>query len=141
LDEHSGSTVKSAFDTAVPLAVVMLIFPVVAPTGTRAVAKKSFLTLNDVATFPLNSTMRAPVKATPLKVTRVPTVPVVGLTDPMTGFGPGAMTLKEAVTLWVVPKTLLTATEKSAPSSASDVDGNVYVAAFAPDMAMPFLIH
>jgi hypothetical protein len=79
-----GETVKVPELVAVPLGVVTVIFPVVAPEGTVAVILLAELMVN-VALVPLNFTKVAPVKFVPLIVTEVPTGPLVGLNPEIVG--------------------------------------------------------
>src|SRR5438046_10240079 len=65
-------TVKLVELVAVPLGVVTLIVPVVAPFGATVVICVSEATVK-VAAVPLNATLVAPVKPEPLIVTLVPT--------------------------------------------------------------------
>src|SRR5205823_14990829 len=67
----SGTTVKLMLLVALPLGVVTVIGPVVAPAGTVAVMLVSEPTEND-ALVPLNETPVAPVKLLPVIVTDVP---------------------------------------------------------------------
>ena len=71
-------TVKLFVLVAVPLGVVTLTSPVVAPTGTVAWMVVSEVTVK-VAPNALNVTAVAPVKFVPLIVTLVPTGPLVGV--------------------------------------------------------------
>jgi hypothetical protein len=73
-----------------PPGVVTQIFPVVAPEGTVAVIFVAELTLN-VVDVPANVTLVAPDRFVPLIVTEVPTGPLVGENDEMTG---AAITVK-----------------------------------------------
>lgn len=77
-------TVKSVALVAVPLAVVTVIFPVVAPAGTVAVILVAEVTVN-VAETPLNLTDEAPVKPVPVMVTFVPTDPLLGENEVIVG--------------------------------------------------------
>jgi hypothetical protein len=62
----------------VPAGVVTLILPEAAPVGTLAVAEDPVPELNVVAATPPNSTAVMPLNPTPLKVTVLPTCPVMG---------------------------------------------------------------
>jgi hypothetical protein len=64
---------------------VTLIFPVVAPAGTVALICVSELTANVVAAVPLKLTPLAPVKPVPVNVTLVPTAPLAGVNELITG--------------------------------------------------------
>src|SRR5204863_477411 len=84
-------TVKLVELVAVPPAVVTLIVPVVAPFGTDVVICVSEFTVNELAEVPLNFTAVAPVKPEPEMATLVPTGPLAGLKELITG---GPMTVK-----------------------------------------------
>jgi len=77
--------VKLAELVPVPPAVVTLILPVTAPTGTVAVIWVAELTVKLVAATPPNFTEVAPVKPVPWIVTEVPTGPLVGVKDVIVG--------------------------------------------------------
>jgi hypothetical protein len=77
-------TTKSVALLAVPLGVVTVILPVVAPVGTVAVICVELLNVNAVGT-PLNFTLVTPVKFVPVTVTTVPTAPLVGVNDVIVG--------------------------------------------------------
>ena len=62
----------------VPVAVVTLISPLVAPPGTVALICASLATLNVVAAVPLNFTALAPEKPLPLMEMLAPTRPEAG---------------------------------------------------------------
>jgi hypothetical protein len=94
-------TVKDVELVIDPPAVVTLILPVVAPTGTMAVIWVSESTVN-VARMPLKVTALAPVRAEPVITTEVPTGPIVG--EKLTSCG---STLK-LVALAVVPPAVVT---------------------------------
>ena len=79
-----GSTGKSASLVAVPLPLVTVIFPVVAPRGTVVVIDSAPLTVKLDAT-PLNFTAVVPVKLVPVIVTVVPTLPDTGANEPIAG--------------------------------------------------------
>jgi hypothetical protein len=64
---------------------VTLIFPVVAPTGTVALTCVSELTVNVVAAVVLNVTPVVPVNPLPVSVTLVPTAPLAGVNELITG--------------------------------------------------------
>jgi hypothetical protein len=68
----------------VPEGVVTVIFPVVAPDGTKAVNRWSLWNVK-LAAIPLNRTAVTPVKRLPLIVTDVPTGPLVGENPLTTG--------------------------------------------------------
>jgi len=68
-----------------PLGVVTLIGPLVAPLGTVVVILVSETTVN-VAAVPLKFTLVAPVKLYPVMVTAAPTDPLVGENDVILGF-------------------------------------------------------
>jgi len=80
-------TVKLDDEVAVPLAVVTLIGPVVAPEGTVVLICVLLLTVK-LADVPLNLTAVAPVKFVPVTVTLVPTAPEVGLKLEIVGAPP-----------------------------------------------------
>ena len=69
---------------AVPLGVVTLIFPVVAPAGT-AVLICVLDTTAKLAEVPLNFTLVVPVKLVPVTVTAAPTGPLIGLNEVIVG--------------------------------------------------------
>src|SRR5438093_627920 len=81
----TDSTVKLAELVPVPPAVVTLILPVTAPSGTVAVIWVAELTTKLVAATPPNFTEVAPVKPVPWIVTEVPTGPLVGVKDVIVG--------------------------------------------------------
>src|SRR5437868_9364778 len=70
-------TVKLLVEVPLPVGVVTLIEPVVAPAGTVAVTCVSELTVQ-VAEVPLNVTKVAPVRFVPVIATLVPTGPLAG---------------------------------------------------------------
>ena len=69
---------------AVPLEVVTVTGPDVAPDGTTAVIRELDSTVN-VAETPLNRTAVAPERLVPVIATVVPTQPAVGFSEPMVG--------------------------------------------------------
>jgi hypothetical protein len=69
---------------AVPTGFVTVTGPVVAPDGTVVVIEVAETTVN-VAVVPLNFTPVTPVKLDPVMVTAVPTGPMVGENDVITG--------------------------------------------------------
>ena len=77
-------TVNAALVVAVPLGVVTLILPLVAPTGTLVVIFKLDITLK-LAVVPLNLTAVAPFKFKPEIVIFLPTSPCFGLNDEIFG--------------------------------------------------------
>ena len=88
-EEIAGATVavvtaKLVVVVAVPPGVVTAIGPVAAPAGTVAVSVVSDPTVNG-ALVPPTVTAVAPVNPVPVTVTVVPTGPLVGLNDAMTG--------------------------------------------------------
>ena len=94
---------------AVPPGVVIVIGPVVAPEGTVAVTWLSEFTVK-VAEVALNFTLVAPVKLVPVRVTTVPTGPLVGLKLVMTG-----VTLKVPKLVAVPPCVVITSFPVLAP--------------------------
>ena len=85
-DVISGfTTEKSVALKFVPFGVVTLILPVVVPVATTAVILFGLSTVNDAAAVVLNFTAVAPVKLFPLIVTAVPTGPLVGENDAISG--------------------------------------------------------
>jgi hypothetical protein len=64
--------------TRVPLGVVTVTLPVVVPAATTAVIWVEELTTKLAALVALNFTTVAPVKADPVRITVVPTGPLVG---------------------------------------------------------------
>jgi hypothetical protein len=93
--------VKASSLIAVPFAVLTLMKPVAAVDGTVALISVSELTVNK-AVAALNFTNVAAVKFVPMIVTLVPTAPVVGENEPITGRAVGLLTMK-LVTLVAVP--------------------------------------
>ena len=81
-------TVKLVALVAVPSGVVTEIDPLVAPAGTRAVIFVSLATLKLAAATPLKLTALAPLKPVPVRVTRLPTKPEVGVKELMVGAVP-----------------------------------------------------
>ena len=79
-------TVNLPLLVAVPLAVVMVIGPVIAPTGTVAVSDVGEDITTDTEAVPLNFTV-APVKLVPVIVTTVPTGPDAGVNAVIVGAG------------------------------------------------------
>ena len=72
--------------TPVPAVVVTLRLPVVAPLGTLACIWVSESTVTRVAGVPFKATWVAPVtKLVPVRVTAVPTGPLVGVNDVIVG--------------------------------------------------------
>src|SRR6185503_12361023 len=80
-----GVTVKSPALVPVPLGVVTLILPVVAPTGTELLICVSDTTLKDAAAVPLKRTLLAPLKPVPVIATGVPMGPLVGAKEAIAG--------------------------------------------------------
>ena len=70
---------------AVPLAVVTVMRPVLAPPGTTAVMVVAFTTEKEAADKELNATAVAPVKLVPVMVTVVPDAPDVGENEAIVG--------------------------------------------------------
>src|SRR5437016_2261686 len=95
-------TVKLPALAAVPPAVVTLIGPVVAPSGTVAVIALAEFTVK-LALVPLNFTAVAPVRFVPLIVTLVPTAPLVGAKLVIVGGGLETVTVKLPALLAVPP--------------------------------------
>ncbi len=87
-------TVKSFALVAVPLGVVTVIRPVVAPDGTFVVILVPWeLTLKS-AEMPLKATFVVPVNPVPLIVTEVPTGPLVGENEVIVGADAAVVTVK-----------------------------------------------
>ena len=80
-------TTKSVDDVPVPFPVVTVIRPVVTPEGTLVVICELEVTVNGALT-PLNLTVIVPENPDPVRTTVVPTGPLAGVNDEMTG-GPG----------------------------------------------------
>ena len=111
--EWAMLTVKFAVLVPVPLGVVTLILPVVAPVGTVAVICVAEFTVNVVALVVLNFTElvvkvgAVPLKFVPVIVTEVPTGPYSGVNEVIVG----ALTVKfvalvlcpAAVYTWIRP--------------------------------------
>ena len=83
-----GVTVNELALVPVPVTVVTLIGPDVAPRGTRRGDLSSLSTINEVADVPLNFTAPAPVKPVPLITMLAPTTPAVGAEPVTVGAGP-----------------------------------------------------
>lgn len=81
-----ASTVKFVALLPVPIALVMLILPVVAPTGTVARTSVS-ASITNVAGVPLNATAVNELNRTPLIVTSVPTGALAGVNEEITNGG------------------------------------------------------
>src|SRR3989442_1129807 len=79
-------TVKLLALVAVPLGVLTLIGPLLAPLGTVAVIWVLVFTVK-LATVPLKVTLVAPPRLLPLIVTEVPTGPLLGLKELIVGGG------------------------------------------------------
>ena len=79
-------------DVAVPVAVVIVILPVVVALATVAVICVPLLTVKLDAALPLNATDDTAVKFVPVITTAVPTGPVPGLKPVIVGGG--ALTVK-----------------------------------------------
>jgi hypothetical protein len=92
-------TVKSAGLVPVPLEVVTVTRPVVAPVGTVAVICVGELTVNG-ALVPLKRTVIVPLKPVPLMITADPTGPFVGVNVEIVG-APGVIV--KSVALVAVP--------------------------------------
>jgi hypothetical protein len=82
---HDEDTVKLVSVEPVPLGVVTLIGPVVAPVGTNTSILVAEATLKAGALVPLNSTPVAPVKFVPVRATAEPTAPHVGVNEGIVG--------------------------------------------------------
>jgi len=91
-------TVKFVALVAVPLGVVTVIGPVVAPVGTFVTICVAVFDVI-VAVTPLNFTEVAPVRFVPVMVTVVPTGPAVGVNEVIVGAAPPPWTIP-LVTLW-----------------------------------------
>jgi hypothetical protein len=87
-------TVKLPELAAVPLGVVTVIDPLVAPLGTTAAIEVSELTTK-VAETPLNLTDVAPVKWSPPIPTLAPTAPLPGVKPLISGIVPVTVKLLE----------------------------------------------
>lgn len=77
-------TMKSVALVPVPLPVVTVILPVVAPLGTLVVICVEVSTVK-LALVPSNFTVTAPVKSVPVRTTVVPTGPVAGENEVIVG--------------------------------------------------------
>ena len=105
---------KFAVLVPVPLGVVTLILPVVAPVGTVAVICVDEFTVNDVAAVVLNFTelvvklapLTVPLKFVPVIVTDVPTGPKAGVNEVIVGVG--AVTTVKFVALVRCPAAVYT---------------------------------
>jgi hypothetical protein len=101
-------TVKFAALVAVPLGVVTVILPVVAPVGTFVSTRVPWaLTVNDAAATPLNRTAVAPANPLPLIRTEVPTGPLFGENEEIVGAAAVVVTVK-FVALIAVPLAVFT---------------------------------
>lgn len=78
---------------AVPPEVVIAMCPVLAPVGTVASTSVSEITVNSVAFTPPKLTVLVCVRLTPVMVTTVPTVPLVGVKLVICGVTRNAMLL------------------------------------------------
>jgi len=99
LNDGGSVTVKLVRLVPVPAGVVTAIGPVVAPLGTVAVICVAAFTVKVVAATPPKVTAVAPVKFAPRIVTVVPTPPLGGENEEITGAGGGggvAERVKEA---------------------------------------------
>jgi len=74
-----GAGVKLLVLVAVPPGVVTEMGPVVAPVGTVKVIWEIAFTVKLLAMVPLNLTAETPVKLVPVRITAVPTAPLLGL--------------------------------------------------------------
>ena len=97
-------TMKLAALNAVPAGLVTLMGPVLAPAGTVARICVLESTVNVVAAVPLNATAPVPLNPVPVRVTCVPTTPLVGTNEVIAG---ATMTVKTAA-LAAVPAGLVT---------------------------------
>jgi len=126
---HYCVTVNTPELTAVPLGVVMVIFPVTAPVGTSAVTCLSESTLNVVAGTPPKVTLVVPMKVVPIMTTGVPTLPLVGLNDLMNG-----VTMKMWLLVSVLPDIVTVTEPVEAPAGTVPVkeveDTTLKLAAF-----------
>src|SRR5262245_57121954 len=77
-------TLNGKLEWTVPARVTIVIGPVVAPDGTEAVIRLSETTVNG-AGVPPKSTPVVPMKPDPWIVTAVPSVPLLGMMELMTG--------------------------------------------------------
>jgi hypothetical protein len=101
-------TVKFVALVAVPLGVVTVILPVVAPIGTFVSTRVPWaLTVNDAAATPLNRTAVAPANPLPLIRTEVPTGPLFGENEEIVGAAAVVVTVK-FVALIAVPLAVFT---------------------------------
>lgn len=78
VSDRVAKIVKSRALLTVPPGVMIVILPVVAPTGTVAKMTVVLLTVKDAA-FPLKDTAVAPVKFIPVSSTSFPTRPLSGV--------------------------------------------------------------
>ena len=107
-------TVKFAALVAVPLLVVTVILPVVAPAGTVAVIWVSESMLPEAVT-PLNLRPVVVAKPVPVMTTVSPTCPEVGENDVIVGPEPELVTVNEAVLVPVLPEAVTLMTPEDAP--------------------------
>jgi hypothetical protein len=114
ITEGVGMTVKELVLVPVPLAVVTLIVPVVAPLGTVAVICVSEFTVK-VAAVPLNFTAVAPVNAVPVSVTLAPTPPLVGEKLMIVGAGLPPVPLLRGLTVPAVKSAALSSVSVAPP--------------------------
>src|SRR5512145_448148 len=92
---------------AVPPGVVIVMGPVVAPSGTVAVMVDVTTTKLKAASIPLNFTFVALVKSVPVIVTTVPTGPLDGEKFVITG-GSGGVVAVKSVLLVATPAEVIT---------------------------------
>jgi hypothetical protein len=108
---------------AVPVGVVMLIEPLVAPFGTTAVISEPEVAVKEAA-VPSNVTAVAPVRFEPLIVTAVPGDPLAGENELIVGgviVGVGTVTVKLAELVAVPPGVVTLIGPLVAPLGTVDV--------------------
>lgn len=123
---------KSFVLVAVPLTLVTVIFPVVAPAGTVVVIVVALVTVNADET-PLNLSAVMPVKLIPVIVTGVLAEPKVGAKDVITGAGE-----KSAVLIAVPPGVVTDILPMMAPTGTVVVIEVAFTALNVADVVLNF---
>ena len=100
-------TVKALPLTPVPAPFVALMVPVVAPLGTVVSIRLSEATVK-LAAVPLKATAVVPVKLLPVRVTAVPTAPLVGAKEAIAGGAEPAVVTVKLLVLVPVPAAVVT---------------------------------
>jgi len=103
----AGVMTKALLLDDMPVGVVTLIGPVVAPAGTVALSDVGLTVVIEFDATPLNLTALTPTKLAPVIVTTDPTGPLPGENDPIPG---GAIVTVKVVALVAVPTEVCTLT-------------------------------